>query len=272
MGFKLCQIKKETSTGSTYTKWLNYYSGDTVRLYATYSGGESEVQSDGTTSDENKYVEFRIIQVGEHDSDGSAVTFMATNLLPTAYAHQNTATNAGGWSSSLIRPMLQSGGSIYTKFSGNFTGNIHTTAKYSCNASGSVKDQGLSGRSSTNDQFFLLAYSEMGTGDAEQKYPKYDGGRYQYFTDTGLYYGKNTDVIKLTTRAGKWPRDQKISGKSVWWTRARTSSQTYEKTESGTTYFYWINYNSQYVDVNDGNLADYQSADYKLGVALCFAM
>ncbi len=65
------------------TKWTGYMDSDTgtgdddtVHLYTTWSGKDA-------TTDADKWVEFRIIEVGEHDSDGSAVTFMATHALPT---------------------------------------------------------------------------------------------------------------------------------------------------------------------------------------------
>ena len=82
----------DTTTTTTWAVYMNSDSGtgdiDTIHLYTKWNGVDA-------TTDVDKWVEFRIVQVGEHDSDGSNVTFMAVHSLPTAQAMNSTDTNAG---------------------------------------------------------------------------------------------------------------------------------------------------------------------------------
>ncbi len=61
-------------------EYTTYMQDDDVHLYTKWNAATGEAESAVTTG-KNAYVEFRIIQVGAHDGDGSGLTFMAVHAL-----------------------------------------------------------------------------------------------------------------------------------------------------------------------------------------------
>lgn len=110
----------------------------------------------------NQYVEFRIIQVGEHDGDGSAVTFMATHSLPKAQQMRQIKTNEEGWEKSYMRnTVFDEGDYVQTGLSGlkdaaKTINKVATTGSYDA---ANYKWEGDT--TTTEDQFWLLSYSEL---------------------------------------------------------------------------------------------------------------
>jgi uncharacterized repeat protein (TIGR02543 family) len=98
--------------GSSYSH--SGWTSSTVHLYTKWNG-ETVDQGHSSGSDENAWVELRVVEVGAHlntagdetSADGSAVTFMAVHSLPTAKAMNgtglSTSTNSGGWEKSEMR-------------------------------------------------------------------------------------------------------------------------------------------------------------------------
>ena len=130
---------KDKATIDEYTDIMN---NDKLHLYTTYSG----------YSGADKYVEFRVVNVGAHNNDGSGLTFMSTHVLPNGWVY-STATE---WKDSSLRTSLQDGGSIYKLFDSAFTKEIKTI-----------------NTGASNDKLWIPSIEEISTtssyGDGETK-------------------------------------------------------------------------------------------------------
>lgn len=208
--------------GSVTNEYKSLMQGDKYHLYVKYPGGATEGDHDGETSVLNDYVEFRIIEAGEHlneedkaeSSDGSLLTFMATHALPTGEQMNTSGTNSGGWNSTAMRARLQKGGTIYDRFSTSFTNDILVINKL--NNKGGGASQTEMGKT-TSDAFWLLSYSEIkATGTASSSLPLNEGTAYQWFKDMVINVGDQNPAISFTTRAGKTPGSQDHSKCQVW--------------------------------------------------------
>ena len=259
-------ILKKGSDNSSYAtvleRWNGYYDND-VKLYATYSGGESEPDYNNSTSALNGLVEFRILEVsGESghlnkrgvasSSDGSVVTFMATHVLPTAY-EMDGSSNEGGWNQAGLRAKLQSGGEIYGKFPSSLTGAITKVNKLN-NIGGEDSSQSAAG-TTTNDAFWLLSYSELySTGGYFSYAPMDEGTAYQWCTDKSISGNSANTILAYTTRAGATPGSCRISH-CYWWERSPI-----------------VGHSSYFMNVdNIGDPKDYNFTNYRFGVTPCFS-
>ena len=201
------------------TRWQGYYSND-VKLYADWIGTDV---TDSTSV--NKLVEFRILQVGEHDSDGSVVTFGATHSLPTSKKMNDSATNAGGWESSAMRNSVMSD-YVQAGLPSSLVSAAKSVNKVTASVSGSSVTQGT-----TSDKFWLLSNSEVfGTAadgntmiSGTTKYFNDEGTRYAWFTDKGVnakngWTSSNTELSSnCKTRAGDKPAG---ADNTSWWLRS----------------------------------------------------
>ena len=202
-------------------RWDGYYAGDNVRLYATYAGGETEPAMDWTKSDLNKLVEFRIIQIGEHlniagdatSGDGSVVSFMATHTLPTGekmyddFAHAG-GDNSCGWKNSYVRSKLQKSGSIFNKFSTDFTSSIFSVKKKTCTGGGYYGKPQDSDPEDTTDVFWLPSFTELvGLWSGDPSWvPTREGAQYDWWVGRVTNSNSGNDALSgYNTRAGKIP-------------------------------------------------------------------
>lgn len=83
--------KMRAGDQATINLYKSYMNGDKYHLYTKWNGSTTDMGTnleDDTA--ENGYIEFRIIQVGDHDGDGSVLTFQATNGLAQAYSLINS--------------------------------------------------------------------------------------------------------------------------------------------------------------------------------------
>ncbi len=178
------------------TEWEGYMNGDT-HLYTKWSGSDA-----GTGA--NQWVEFRIIQVGEHDGDGSAVTFMATHALPTAKPMNSSATSVNGWTgSAMYQTMNASGGYVMSGLSDLVSsGNVKKVSKTSTTGSAGSWVTG----STSNDSFWLLSYTEL-TGDFTRQYTTSEGSQYTWLN--GGSYGNDISMKRdgLNVEGSSYPTD-----------------------------------------------------------------
>ena len=224
---RIMHVGNTTANATAYseatTRWNSYYSND-VKLYATYNGGSSEKMYDGsTTSALNGLVEFRILQVGAHDSDGSVVSFMATHVLPTAEQMNTSDTNVGGWNKTALRKKLQSGGEIYNKFPTALTSVIKKVNKLN-HVGGASTSQYASG-TTTNDSFWLISYGELySKGTYYNSAPRCDGTTYQWCKDNEIDgdSAKNA-VLAYKTRSSATPGSC-LGSTCHWWQRSTVVS------------------------------------------------
>ena len=209
---------------STKSRWNNYYTQD-IRLYVTYAYGDQDPSYDassahhdqGPTSAKNKYMECRILEVSQtatgHDSDGSAVTFMATHLLPTAYAlRDDVSNNVGGWEATTLKTKMNSG-EIFNKFPSDFTSQVkQITKKYGTGNATANTETG-------SYKFWLLSMSELvGTN------PISDGTQYAFFSNAGIKYSNNKYAIlaNMKTRGAMTPGSAS-DDLGLWWLRSPSS-------------------------------------------------
>lgn len=210
-------------------RWNGYYDDD-ARLYSIYEGGARETMFDGTTTSAlNGLVEFRILQVGAHDGDGSVVTFMATHVLPTAEQMNATHTNVGGWNATALRSKLQSGGEIYAKFPSALTSAIKEVKKLNHVGGGSTSQ--TEDGTATEDAFWLISYSELyKTGIYATFAPKNEGTAYNWCQDKNIDGYAGNAALCFKTRSGATPGSCN-SDNSYWWERSPFvgSSGTFER-------------------------------------------
>ena len=261
------------STNADYqkvkAKWDAYYAnadsekagvGNKIRLYATYSGGENETEYEGTKSELNKYVEFRILEVSGAEghkidstqSDESAVTFMATHMLPTAYAmNDDDDHNTNGWDATRLKARMSSGGEIYNKFSSDLRGAVKTVTKKYCVGTVSTTTKTCS------CQFWVIAASELcSTATSEEECQVNEGEQYAWGRDVGINNNNNQACLaKWTTRGGAVPGGAARSD-VFWWERTT-----------------WLGHDASFLLVNKkGNMYIDGPAGQRYGVVPCFCL
>ncbi len=247
--------KDKAAVSQEYANYMNGKSADgtkgqEVRLYTRWNG--SDVTDEGS---KDKYVEFRIIQVGEHDNDGdgvgddgSAVTFAATHSLPTAQKMNSEMTNAGGWpGSNMYKEVFGSNGYVETGLSELYkSGVVKPVMKMATSGGYGNWTTGLTDESS----FWLLSYTEaFGKTDEGSTRYKAEGAQYDWFRSNAI-------SGMSATRAGADPAN---GGTGSWWLR----SPCVNSYGSG---FCFCCFNSSY------GLPIYDVAMYTHGVVPAFAM
>jgi hypothetical protein len=191
-------------SSSSHDGWTS----STVHLYTRWNGDSK------TASDEDGWVELRVVQVGAHDSDGSAVTFMAVHSLPTGKAVNGTsssdATTSGGWEKSEMRTTVMKD-YVQANLDEGFKSAVKTVSKKTVNTSDPSSDPTVS---STDDAVWLMSYKEL-TG-TKQSFTGDEGEQYSWFsgkvTDPT---GNNAAIANLCyTRSGSIPSS--LTGYYAW--------------------------------------------------------
>ena len=210
------QSTDDSIKNAAQAEYTSIMQADNMHMYTPYNSG--------TSTTENNYAEFRIVQVGAHansadaaDTDGSSLTFHAVRSLPAGYKMSGSyATNSGGWQSCALRPLMQSEGEIYKNFSSAFTSKIKSTVKAYNTGSDSFGTATTSG-----DKFFSLSYSEI-VGSASDYWSKApalntEGAQYAYFASKAINgYAANSCLANIyKTRAGANPEGA-YSGQHCW--------------------------------------------------------
>lgn len=191
-------------------------------------------------SSADSWAEFRIVHVGQHDSDGTGITFQAVHMLPKAYQMNSTATNEGGWASSELRTKMQAGGEIYNMFDSSFMDKV-------------VDVPATSSGNSPKGKLWLPSYSEL-TGTSQQ-YVASDGSQFDYWNGKVTNPIDENDCLHITgSRSGN--SVSLIELDNCWWLRTPNTQylETFQFVSgSGFPSFY-----------NDSNLL--------LGVVPCFSL
>ena len=224
-------------------EWTNYMNGKSadgktdqeVRLYTKWYGSDA-----GTGA--NQWVEFRIIQVGEHinvstspqSGDGSAVTFMATHSLPTAKTmpKYGSGSNLGGWKDSYMRNTIMNGTSTYVqagmKDLASSESSIKAINKVTSYRNNINKD--WTENDVTTDLFWMLSISEIfGSGDKNtlisSSIPsfKVEGKQYAWFDNQGINANDGRSTVNEVLKGLGYARDGETSPKgenASWGTRS----------------------------------------------------
>ncbi len=178
----------------------------TIHLYTKWNGDTTD--GSGNTQTSNGYVEFRIVQVGEHDYDGSAVTFMATHSLPTAKAMNSTSTKQDGWTGSeLYKEFTLVNGYVRAGLSSIYDSALAVDKK-------TFKGNGGSWTATTvSDKIWLMSCSEV-TGTVRDNFGD-EGGQYTWFSGKVAYGQDNPAIGEICqTRSGNNPASNSYSYKA----------------------------------------------------------
>ncbi len=205
---KYAEVKAE------YEKFMN---DDNFHLYTNWVG--STVDSSEKEQEENKYLEFRIIHVGDHDGDGSVLTFQMTHLAPTAFRISDSDTTTNGWESSPLRAKIGSFAPVYEAFTGEFQ---EIEKKCFVAGAGSTSDA----TTSTKDKFWLTSIFEMIPTFGNSAY---EGTQYAWYKDkvdlTDLVMKNKCPAIAFKTRAGNYPLGASQND-CTYWTRTPDRNTT----------------------------------------------
>lgn len=206
--------KDKAAVAAEYTSYMDGTSseveaGKEVHLYTRWNG-------EGANG-ANQWVEFRVAQVGEHDGDGSAVTFVATHSLPSAKQLSPTSEVWGSWDQSAMRL------NVFPSYvAGGLKGLSSSAITVSKRSRRNDWDR------YTNDKFWLLSNSEVyGSGD-NNKLTRYtyweEGSQYTWFANKGVnaqraQYTVNPVIAAMgRTRSGSNPINN--NGTHQWWLRS----------------------------------------------------
>ena len=279
---KILKDKNNANYTRVKNEYEAYMANDTYHLYTIYGSNATDWQdvssaetvNNPSAKDDNKYAEFRIINVGEHQystdsdqTDGSALTFQSTHIIPTLYNYNDQNVNDGGWANSLLRTKLVKGGEVYNKFSTSFTNDITPVQKTSNNG----KKDKYNATTIKEDGFWLVSYCEMTGVQYENTTPveNEEGVQYSWFkTSKSINVSGSNPALSLKTRAGNDGFAQYITS---------TSSGS-KKTVSEKASTYWLrspnlSSNALFSAVTENGVTFIGSSatNYK-GLSLAFAM
>ncbi len=209
-------IKQEAAEGtggegSVTAEYKEFMQNDNFHLYTKWSG--TTIDGSGQAQSENAYAEFRIIEVGEHDGDGSTLTFQSVYNFPEAQTMKSDGDTTGGWGSSDLRTYIN-GTNFAGMFTSAFTDKVVAVPKVSMN--GGATDDPTQVTDPVSDKFWLASIVEL-TGTTEDGYVN-EGKQYAYYSDKTYVTGQNPYLIRLT-RAG-YTCTGASGSESGWWTRS----------------------------------------------------
>lgn len=157
-----------------------------------------KVAGDGSAV--NDWIEMRIINVGNHDNDGSAITFQTTHALKDAYAFDasyNDPTLAtpytGNWHSSDLRYALNE--RWYNELPDSIKTNLVEVIKLYNKTAGEKPNGGTA--SPTGDHVWALSFTEYiditGTGNEWWTEPTHLGSTYNFYASKHFKTGGAPD-------------------------------------------------------------------------------
>lgn len=237
-------------------EYRRYMLQDNYHLYVKWGGATDDAQGE---SNENAYVEFRIVNVGSHTEDGSALTFQAIHMLPHAEQMNKTRTNATSWDGSDLNKKLQEGGEIYNNFESGFIEKIYAVTKDTTNGGKSSEV------TSVAQKLWIPSYTEI-TGKPQtfvspeyEDWPGfsddsevYEGEQYYYFSQKYIDNETINQCLIYRTRAGNSPANL-TDNYSFWWLRSPN-----------------VRFNNTFLGVYMGNPYQHAYADDYEGVVLAF--
>ena len=247
--------KNNSDYSKVVEEYKNFMNTDSVHLYVKWLG--STVDSSGKEQIDNQYLEFRIIHVGEHDNDGSVLTFQMTHTIPTAFALGGESVKTSGWEGSVLRSEIQKFGEMYKKVMGNFK----TLTKKSMK--GGVSQEIVE----TQDDFWIASATEIYGGNCSAGAA--EGVQYDWFkkvlknAGSGADYYTHHYALVKKTRAGFLPLGENTYDgfQGRWWTRTPEKDRNNAQitvTKGGAI---WSALDREKLSVN-----------YASGVAVCFAL
>jgi uncharacterized repeat protein (TIGR02543 family) len=215
--------------GSVTNEWKEYMNSDKYHLYATWNGSTADSFGE---SDENKFVEFRIIEVGSHNADvegENVVTFQATHSLPEGTnMSDNSTASQKGWENAVLKSQLNDtavDGSILANFSDGFVSRLQGLTKYSAAKSSETTGVVNDMLKSENNRLWVLSEYEYNN---ESKRFTENSTPYAYYSALGTASTKKYNVNSLNSRAGN-----KVKGYAQTSQTKNWSNGAWTRTPSG---------------------------------------
>lgn len=236
------------------TFWTTLMNQD-VRLYTVWNYDE-------VVTFTNRFVEFRIIQVGAHDADGSNVTFMATHALPSGMLLNSDGSSIKGWSGSSLRAAMNTeDGYVMAGLSGlasDVTPVKKMQATYNTDTSLWNTEASLS---ETADAFWLLSYSELAGVDKNTSKFRNEGTQYTWCASNVTQpLSTNTSLEGTAKMRDGENKPNNVTTGEYWWDR----SPYIGAGNTGKTDFGRVR--------TDGSPDWLSMADVYFGVVPCFAL
>lgn len=252
----LVQVTESIKNGLDFDTTIFNATNDSYHLYTLLKSTDGSYVD---PSDSNSWAEFRIIQVGEHDSDKTGLTFQMIHKLPQTYKYM--ASHASGlnlnWARSILRTNLQDGGEIFNMFDSNLTSQIvGVDRKYNGCAGDKLTEESIS---VTNDKFTILSYTEYQNniveGNSQGWTTGLTGSTYDFWGQFSIEDNQNSNIIALQN-IGK-ARSQTESGSNGVFLRTGSTHAEYAV-----------------MSISDGILYSTTSRlpEYPFGVALSFSL
>ena len=147
----------------------------------------------GTGSSANDWLECRIIHTGQHDGDGSGLTFQAVHALPSRYkwdTNWSSGQKAPNWANCTLRSTMN--GSIFRSLPTGLQNAILPIAKKYNTTAGSSPNGGNS--ATVTDKLWLISTTELVSNVAGKK-PSYwnnnshQGSTYAFWNSKNLVIG-----------------------------------------------------------------------------------
>ncbi len=212
----------------TIAEYKDLMAKDEYHLYTAWNGSNTDATG---ASDENKFAEFRIVEVGAHNAESegtSALTFMGTHLLPQAYqidpTDASTLTTLDRYyfdSKQIYKDLNSNTGAIFASFNKKFTNSITPVQKMTW-----LMDR--TNVVSSASRLWLMSYSELVSA------PTGEGVQYGFYADKQIDSSNANECLKLTTRAGRYPKDSANSNASYYLRTPTSTSNFYKVSETGT--------------------------------------
>ena len=206
---------------ATIAEYEGYMKNDNYHLYTQWLNENN--------TGEDKFVEFRILQVGQHEEtsdpytitkDGTTLTFEATHLTPYAVTMQtNGHTNKGGWSKmEIFTSMNDKYHYLFLNLNEGFTGKLKEVYKRSYTGDGS--DYSYVNTTTTKCKFWPITQSEL----VKDVNPPIDGNQYAFYDnfseENEIQLNAVAPALVKKTRSGGVPKNTTAKGfENCYWTR-----------------------------------------------------
>ena len=187
----------------------------------------------------DNWVEFRIVNVGQLNEDGTGLTFQAVHMMPKAYKYRDSQA-AGGFNSSNVGNAMSPGGEIFDAFDVRLSAVVSEVDKLQYKGSFWIPSYGELTNYNRNDYFNTKNFSEQ----------------FQYWRGKVLNVSDANDCLMISgTRSGSRPDSMTWFNDKSWWLRDTVYNRTTQ------------------VCVNElGNPFSFVSQTTDLGVVPCFSL
>ncbi len=251
----------------TIAEYEGYMKNDNYHLYTQWKNKNN--------TGEDKFVEFRILEVGQHEEtsdqstiirDDTTLTFEATHLTPYAVEMEvaNPLTNDGGWSRmEIFTTMNDENHYLFVNLNTGFTDKLKEVGKRSYTGGG--KDFAYINTTTTKCKFWPSSPTEL----TKYVYPPIDGSQYAFYDnfseENEVELNVAAPALVKKTRSGGTPENSASGYENCYWTRM----PQYEQGKN----FYYVSADGTCYGADDSSSTkpDGASERTKMGLVPCCA-